>query len=342
MNPFVNTTEDQLEDVDPFMSHQDESTTRVSMETHIPETNVGYKLLRKMGWVVGKGLGSQGQGRIDPIRIELKDDCLGVGKAEEYTSTHISTTAKRKAMDFEKQLEETEEQRVERELKVEKKQAIAKELEEVKRVFYCELCDKQYKKISEFEQHLQSYDHHHKKRFKDMKESTRNSALNQSEREKRLARERKREEKELKKMQEAMHKKAGIHVNNAPKPDALLATPTSSKSVGGGWSSVSGDRNTNKSTGGWSTVSDDKPKTTTGGWSTVSSDQKSEVSSSSGGGWSTIAENKKEETVRPSVPLVDAVKETPVDQKNTPKESPKKLAFGLKKTSGFQFGLKKK
>ena len=102
-------------------------------------------------------------GRIDPIRIELKDDCLGVGKAEEYTSTHISTTAKRKATDFEKQLEETEEQRVERELKVEKKQAIAKELEEVKRVFYCELCDKQYKKISEFEQHLQSYDHHHRK-----------------------------------------------------------------------------------------------------------------------------------------------------------------------------------
>jgi hypothetical protein len=33
------------------------------METHIPESNVGYRLLQKMGWVAGKGLGSQGQGK---------------------------------------------------------------------------------------------------------------------------------------------------------------------------------------------------------------------------------------------------------------------------------------
>jgi predicted ATPase len=102
-------------------------------------------------------------GRIDPIRIELKDDSLGIGKAEEYQSTHIITTAKRKALDSEKQLEETDAQKMERQFQVEKKQAIAKELEQVKRAFYCELCDKQYKQISEYEQHLQSYDHHHKK-----------------------------------------------------------------------------------------------------------------------------------------------------------------------------------
>lgn len=32
------------------------------METHIPENNIGYKLLQKMGWQAGKGLGPQGQG----------------------------------------------------------------------------------------------------------------------------------------------------------------------------------------------------------------------------------------------------------------------------------------
>lgn len=136
------------------------------METHISENNIGYKLLQKMGWQAGRGLGSQGQGRIDPIRIELKDDSLGVGKAEEYTTTHVSTTAKRKALDSEKQLEETEIQKMEREYQVEKKQAIAQELKEVKKAFHCELCDKQYKNISEYEQHLQSYDHHHKKVWK--------------------------------------------------------------------------------------------------------------------------------------------------------------------------------
>lgn len=156
-----------FEEKQPSTGYSDyETTVQVSMETHIPENNIGYKLLQKMGWQAGKGLGSQGQGRIDPIRIELKDDSLGVGKAEEYTSTHVSTTAKRKALDSEKQLEETEIQKMEREYQVEKKQAIAQELKEVKKAFYCELCDKQYKNISEYEQHLQSYDHHHKKVWK--------------------------------------------------------------------------------------------------------------------------------------------------------------------------------
>jgi hypothetical protein len=39
-----------------------ETTTLVSMETHLPETNIGYKLLQKMGWTAGKGLGPQLQG----------------------------------------------------------------------------------------------------------------------------------------------------------------------------------------------------------------------------------------------------------------------------------------
>jgi hypothetical protein len=35
------------------------------METHIPESNIGYRLLQKMGWTAGKGLGSRGQGKKD-------------------------------------------------------------------------------------------------------------------------------------------------------------------------------------------------------------------------------------------------------------------------------------
>ncbi|KAI8985233.1 hypothetical protein BDB01DRAFT_789405 [Pilobolus umbonatus] len=149
--------------LDEFSSGDFSTAVQVSMDTHIPETNIGYKLLQKLGWKAGKGLGAEGQGRVDPIRIDLKDDSLGVGKAEEYMSNHISSTAKRKALDSEKQMEETDVQKVERVFKVIKKMEIEKELEQVKRAFYCELCDKQYNKISEYEQHLQSYDHHHKK-----------------------------------------------------------------------------------------------------------------------------------------------------------------------------------
>ena len=35
-------------------------------------------------------------------------------------------------------------------------------------VFFCDCCNKQYVKITEWENHLSSYDHHHKKRFKEM------------------------------------------------------------------------------------------------------------------------------------------------------------------------------
>lgn len=33
----------------------------------------------------------------------------------------------------------------------------------VKSAFYCALCDKQYERISDYEVHLSSYDHNHKK-----------------------------------------------------------------------------------------------------------------------------------------------------------------------------------
>lgn len=297
-----------------------EATAQVSMETHIPENNIGYKLLKKMGWQAGKGLGSQGQGRLDPIRIEFKDDSLGVGKAEEYTTTHISTTAKRKALDSEKQLEETEIQKLEREYQVEKKQAIAQESKEIRKAFYCELCDKQYKKISEYEQHLQSYDHHHKKRFKDMKENTRNSTINQSEREKKLARERKRDEKELKRMQDALQKKLGGSYNsmNQPKtPSALSTIPSTGSNSGGGWTNT--EITTSRGGGG-------------------------------GGGWSTSTiPIAKPSIVKPSIIpaksdsiLTNQTTATQEPSTNNTTSQPKKLSFGLKKNTGFKFGLIKK
>jgi len=59
--------------------------------------------------------------------------------------------------------------------------------------FYCELCDKKYARASQFEGHLSSYDHQHKKRFKEMREMQRDP----SDAARRKERERIREEKEL-------------------------------------------------------------------------------------------------------------------------------------------------
>jgi len=44
-----------------------------------------------------------------------------------------------------------------------KETRIKEEVKQMTSVFKCELCNKQYKTVKEHEQHLSSYDHHHKK-----------------------------------------------------------------------------------------------------------------------------------------------------------------------------------
>jgi hypothetical protein len=45
----------------------------------------------------------------------------------------------------------------------EREQKIQSEVKEIRKVFFCELCNKQYKLAMEFEAHLSSYDHNHRK-----------------------------------------------------------------------------------------------------------------------------------------------------------------------------------
>ncbi|EDQ89510.1 uncharacterized protein MONBRDRAFT_25219 [Monosiga brevicollis MX1] len=53
--------------------------------------------------------------------------------------------------------------------KAEKQEQIQAAVKAQNQVFLCEVCNKQYTKISEYENHLSSYDHHHRKRLKDLK-----------------------------------------------------------------------------------------------------------------------------------------------------------------------------
>lgn len=74
----------------------------------------------------------------------------------------------------------------------EREQKIQTEVKEIRKVFFCELCNKQYKLAMEFEAHLSSYDHNHRKRFKEMKEMHGSSS-----RDDRQKREQQRQEREL-------------------------------------------------------------------------------------------------------------------------------------------------
>ena len=50
--------------------------------------NVGFRLLRKAGWRVGEGLGKNGEGAVEPLRVWRKGDRRGIG-AECESSGHV-------------------------------------------------------------------------------------------------------------------------------------------------------------------------------------------------------------------------------------------------------------
>ncbi|KAL3814604.1 hypothetical protein ACJIZ3_015872 [Penstemon smallii] len=142
-----------------------------------------------MGWK-GKGLGKDEQGIIEPIKAGIRDSKLGLGKQEEDDYFTAEENIQRKKLDIE--VEDTEELAKKREVIAEREQKIQGEVKEIRKVFYCELCNKQYKLAIEFEGHLSSYDHNHRKRFKQMKDMHGSSS-----RDDRQKREQQRQEREM-------------------------------------------------------------------------------------------------------------------------------------------------
>lgn len=50
-----------------------------SVHRPIKEENVGRKMLEKMGWKEGQGLGREGEGRLEPVTVEVRDSLRGLG-----------------------------------------------------------------------------------------------------------------------------------------------------------------------------------------------------------------------------------------------------------------------
>ncbi|XP_026885586.2 G patch domain-containing protein 8 isoform X1 [Electrophorus electricus] len=141
---------------------------QASLDKPIESDNIGHRLLQKHGWRLGQGLGKTMQGRTDPVPIILKYDVMGMGRMEMEMDYAEDATEKRRVLEVEK--EDTEELRQKYKDYAEKEKAIAKALEDLRANFYCELCDKQYQKHQEFDNHINSYDHAHKQRLKELKQ----------------------------------------------------------------------------------------------------------------------------------------------------------------------------
>jgi hypothetical protein len=70
-------------------------------------------------------------------------------------------------------VEETGEQVAAREAKSAREEQLKAEVKSLQAAFYCSACRKQYKTVSEMENHLSSYDHHHTKRLRELQQQKR-------------------------------------------------------------------------------------------------------------------------------------------------------------------------
>eukprot|EP00466_Bigelowiella_natans_P005136 jgi/Bigna1/87053/estExt_fgenesh1_pg.C_160123 len=141
----------------------------ISTKTHISSKNKGYQLLMKMGWTKGQGCGKSSQGITEPVVLKVQEHgmSVGIGKDREYEEQAEAATANRRLLLVEKN--ETAEEvkaRTEQAMKVEEKR---EHVREIQKVFLCKDCDKQYTNIQQYEEHCNSYDHHHRVRIREMK-----------------------------------------------------------------------------------------------------------------------------------------------------------------------------
>ncbi|CAB1328083.1 unnamed protein product [Coregonus sp. 'balchen'] len=106
-------------------------------------------------------------------------------------------------------------------------------LEDLKANFYCELCDKQYYKHQEFDNHINSYDHAHKQRLKELKQ--REFARNMASKSKKDDR---KQERALRRLHELAERRREVQC--APGSGPMFRSTT--VAVEGGYGGARGDR----------------------------------------------------------------------------------------------------
>eukprot|EP00750_Incisomonas_marina_P025109 INCI5322.4.p1 GENE.INCI5322.4~~INCI5322.4.p1 ORF type:complete len:558 (-),score=100.21 INCI5322.4:1485-2945(-) len=141
---------------------------RVDEFTKLPPTNRGYQMLLRMGWDRSGGLGKNGRGLLEPIKVDAHYNGLGLGKKVEDEEHNAVAAKERRKLAIEK-VDISAEERARRDKTKEKIEATEEAVSEMNKPFYCSDCDKQYTNTMQYQEHMQSYDHHHTVRLKEMK-----------------------------------------------------------------------------------------------------------------------------------------------------------------------------
>ncbi|XP_019166261.1 PREDICTED: G patch domain-containing protein 11 isoform X2 [Ipomoea nil] len=61
---------------------EEDQQTLSNLESAIPQSNIGFKMLKQMGYVPGSTLGKDGSGRAEPVALEIRRGRAGLGKED--------------------------------------------------------------------------------------------------------------------------------------------------------------------------------------------------------------------------------------------------------------------
>ena len=89
--PGGNSHNDEPDRISRGSKYNGDFTPVSSQELALNEENEGHKLLKRMGWTEGSGLGVEGSGIIEPIRETVKKDKTGIGSGSNEAVTEFST-----------------------------------------------------------------------------------------------------------------------------------------------------------------------------------------------------------------------------------------------------------
>ncbi|KAL2548491.1 G-patch domain-containing protein [Forsythia ovata] len=59
---------------------EEDQQTLERLGSAIPQSNIGFKLLKQMGYTPGSALGKQGSGGADPVGLDIRRGRVGIGK----------------------------------------------------------------------------------------------------------------------------------------------------------------------------------------------------------------------------------------------------------------------
>ena len=61
---------------------EEDEQTLAKTEAPIPQSNIGFKLLKQMGYTPGSALGKEGSGRAEPVGLEIRRSRAGIGRED--------------------------------------------------------------------------------------------------------------------------------------------------------------------------------------------------------------------------------------------------------------------